>query len=221
MFSIGPVQQETGALQVSCYIFCKKTTIYVLDYFFSVVDKKPRVSRSFFFPSSYYVVSTEQKAISVSNLGCYEYFRSLHFSWNKRKPLKFSMCIAEMNSICFFSKATWGWPKSLSPLHKYIENLREHVGYRKLFKEIATKRKKELSPNFQVWWWIIWPYVLSKFMSFQNMFPCVSLRFHRVEQAFEIAVINLGSLCRISNRQTFNILMLYLSFPFLQFPAPI
>lgn len=37
MFSIGPVQQETGELQVSCYVFYKKTTIYVLDFFFLVL----------------------------------------------------------------------------------------------------------------------------------------------------------------------------------------
>lgn len=103
---------------------------------------KPPVLGSLFFSSSYYAVSTEQKAISVPNLSCYEYFRSLWFSWNKRKPLKFSMCIAEMNSVCFFSISTSGWPKSLSVFHKYIEKVKERLGYRKLFKETATMRKK-------------------------------------------------------------------------------
>ena len=141
MFSIGPVQQETGALQVSCYIFCKKTTIYVLDFFFCCWYETS-CFRIIFFSSSYYAVSIEQKAISVPNLSCYEYFGSFYFSWNKRKPLKFSMCIAEMNSICFFSISTSGWPKSLLPFHKYIEKVKEHWGYRKLFKETATMRKK-------------------------------------------------------------------------------
>lgn len=58
MFSIGPVQQETGELQVSCYVFYKKTTIYVLD-FFPGVDMKPHVPGSFFSSSSYYAVSIE------------------------------------------------------------------------------------------------------------------------------------------------------------------
>lgn len=68
MFSIGPVQQETGVLKVSCYIFCKKTTIYVLD-FFPVVDmNETSCFRIIFSSSVYYAVSTEWKAISVAQL---------------------------------------------------------------------------------------------------------------------------------------------------------
>lgn len=165
MFSIGPVQQETGALQVSCYIFCKKTTIYVLDFFFPLLIWNLMFQDHFFFPPRIMWSPQSRRQFQCPTLAVMSILEAYIFSWNKRKPLKFSMCIGEMNSLCFFSKATWGWPKSSSRLHKYIEKLREHVGYRKLFKEIATKRKKELSPNFQVWWWIIWPYVLSKFIS--------------------------------------------------------
>lgn len=140
MFSIGPVQQETRVLQVSCYIFFKKTTIYVLDFFFCCWYET-LCFKIIFFLQLILCSLHRPEAISVPNLGCYEYFRSLYIFWNKRKPLKFSTCIAEMNSVFFFFKSSGDWPKSLSPFHKNIEKLRAHLSYRKLFREIAMIRK--------------------------------------------------------------------------------
>ena len=61
------------------YIFCKKTAIYVLD-FFPVADAKPPASGSFFPPAHFTTSLQGTRQFQSPRLGCYEHFRSWYFS---------------------------------------------------------------------------------------------------------------------------------------------
>ena len=103
----------------------------------------------------------------MSILGAYIFAEIKEKSWNSQCALQ--------KWIHFFSKPMREWPKSLSPFHKYIDTQRTFGLWKVQRKSNDEKRKASLSPNFQVWWWIIWPGVLS------NIFLCTPLGLRRVE----------------------------------------
>lgn len=136
-----PSQPETEAPRASCYLFCKRTAIYVLD-FFPIVGMNPPVSGSFF-PLQLLLCSLHGAGGNFGGptLAVMGILGACIFL-QRRKSSEILNCVAELSSICFSPKPAGVWPKSLPPFHKFVEKLREHVGRRKLFKATGAVRKE-------------------------------------------------------------------------------
>lgn len=128
---------------MSCFVFYKKTTIYVLDFFFWGWYETSCSRIIFLLQFILCSLYRTEGNFCCSMLAVMSILGAYIFCWNKRKTLKFSTCIAEMNSFLHLNP----WESGQSHYHHFINILilRGHLGYGK-FRERAMMRKEK-----QVW----------------------------------------------------------------------